>query len=311
MPMFTPYAWQVPATTANLGPGFDTLGIALDLFNDFTVAPSDHYQLSVSANSTVDVSGLMLDAAHADPSDNLIFKAFNAYAKHYKVDLPPVHIGLTAHVPLARGLGSSSTAIVAGLQAAAYCHSQLTGQSALSGKDLLSLATALEGHPDNVAPALLHGVQLCTDVECFTLPWPPAWRLIFMVPPYPLSTHKARQVLPPHYSLQQAVANVRYTGLLVHALHTGNPHAMALALNDCLHQPYRQQLLPEWTTLHQLSVANGAMGCVISGAGPTLAIVVHQDNYPSVEAALDQWISIQTEHAYKRLDLHVLSPVGE
>jgi homoserine kinase len=295
-----PFVLTVPATTANLGPGFDTLGMAVGLFNHFTVTPADVDRVSFSHTSTVETS-----QASINPTDSLFFTALNHYATVHGWTRPPVHVTIEAHIPLARGLGSSSTVIVAGLQAGAV----LTGHTLTPEQNriLLPLAITLEGHPDNVAPALLRGVQCCASETAYPLPWPTNWRVLFMVPPYPLSTHQARQVMPKAFTLSDAVYNLGRTGLLVHALHTADPQAMACALHDRLHQPYRMPLISEAPAIRDCAIAAGAMGVVISGAGPTLAIFTTQAAHAGVKQALLNWInSPACALAFQCMDLPVL-----
>ena len=299
---FTPITLSVPATSANLGPGFDSMGLAVALYNHFTVCPAPVNRLLFSVNGVQDMSDVS-----TNPADSLFFKAMAAYAEqHPEQQLPNAEVTIEAHIPLSRGLGSSSTVVVAGLLSA----SRLLGHD-VHPKDLLELATQLEGHPDNVAPALLGGVQLCHytsggTVQAQQLPWPDHWRIIFVVPPDPLSTHAARQVMPKHYPIGDAVANLQAAALLVHALHTADVQAMADALTDTLHQPYRIPLIPAFKPVAEVARQAGAMGTVISGAGSALAVIVNSTKHSQVANALDQWIDSQNEKAYTRLDLTVL-----
>jgi homoserine kinase len=294
-----PFTLTVPATSANLGPGFDSLGLAVGLYNRFTVAPAAADGVTFANTSSENTSD-----ASTDPANSLFFHALDAYMQHRcpEQQRPKVHVSIEANIPLSRGLGSSSTVIVAGLHAA----SRLMGQHD-TPLQLLPLATQLEGHPDNVAPALLGGVQLCMHGQPFALPWPAHWRVLFVVPQQPLSTHMARQVMPPHYPLGDVVTNLQACGLLVHALHTGDEAAMAMALTDRIHQPYRIPLIPGYDAINAIARQAGAIGTVISGAGSTVAVFVTQAQHSHVASALDQWIGTQTEKAYKRLDLPVLT----
>jgi homoserine kinase len=261
---------QVPATTANLGPGFDSFGLALALYNRFHVQLADFDSLTIATGTCVDTEALDLT-----PANNLLFQAIDAFFDHLHVDRTKgLAIAIEGHIPLSRGLGSSSTAIVGGLVAANH----LAG-SPYSVHRLLQLATHLEGHPDNVAPALLGGALLCDEsldsaalVQTYPLPWPADWQVVVAVPPYPLSTAKARQVMPGSYGTADAVFNLRKASLLTYALCQADPLAMRAALHDQLHQPYRIPLIQDYKTLYQATMAAGALGMTISGAGPTMAI---------------------------------------
>lgn len=280
---------SVPATTANLGPGFDCLGAALALHNRFTfsrIAGSDApLELIVSGS---DAQHMPIDAS------NLIYQAFTRLYDQIGEPVPAVRIVVEVGVPLARGLGSSATAIVGGL----------LGANALAGFPLrreavMQLAITLEGHPDNVVPALFGGCQLAvanySDPQVKTatadwliceIPWHPEIVPIVAIPNFELSTQKARSVLPSHYSRLDASFNVAHLGLLLRALETGNLDWLRAALQDRIHQPYRQALIPGYEAVHAAAMAAGACGVVISGAGPTLLALAHQDQALVVEGAL-------------------------
>jgi homoserine kinase len=291
---------QVPATSANMGPGFDTLGMAVGLYNRFTCQLAPTNAVEYDPCSLCDTTSLS-----TDPARNLFFKAFNYALTQWHCSYhPSIRVCIQANIPLARGLGSSSSVIVAGLLAAWH---GVAPPHITCAADLLPLAIALEGHPDNVAPALLGGVQLCTaQGQTYRLPWPADWRVVFVVPPTPLSTHQARAVLPQHVSYAVAVGNLQYTGVLVHALHTANPVAFALALQDGLHQPYRGPLIPQFNQVTLTANTAGAMGTVISGAGSTMAVFVTQQNEPQARHALAQWITHEAAQGYSVLTPPVL-----
>jgi homoserine kinase len=180
---------------------------------------------------------------------------------------PALAVQAIVTIPMGRGLGSSSSVIVGALRYVQAQHPELTEAT------LLTWATALEGHPDNVAPALRGGVQLCDGEQAYALPWPTDWQIVLAIPGETLMTRTARSVLPETYTGADAVFNLRKTGLLVHALHTGDADALAQALSDRLHQPYRAALIPDFEPMRTAAMAQGAMGCFISGAGPTIAII--------------------------------------
>ncbi|MEG0797562.1 MAG: homoserine kinase [Acidaminococcaceae bacterium] len=252
---------RVPATSANCGPGFDSLGLACNLYNYFT------YEI-ISKGFTLEVQGEGAGALQAS-SHNLAFAAFlKVWNK-----MTATHIGLKVtmqnNIPLARGLGSSSTAIVAGLIAA----NKLTGEQ-LSPEDLVGLATEIEGHPDNVAPAILGGITISylQAEKAHTLRFLPTQPLKFIavVPNMPLATSIARKVLPKTVTHSDAVFNTGRSALLIASLLTGDYTHLPVALEDKLHQPYRATLIPGLTAAFSAAQKQGAYNAIISGAGSTL-----------------------------------------
>lgn len=255
---------RVPATSANLGPGFDTLGMALKFYNYFEAQPSKNLAVKILESTCVDVTGLSLE-----PSNNLLVQAYTHYFETRNISLKPATLAIEAHVPLARGLGSSSTAIVAGLVLA----DEMSGDS-LGKEALVSMATALEGHPDNVVPALLGGTHCClSNGASMALVWPEPWKIILVIPPNPLETHKARQVMPGSYSCTEVVETLQGMAAWIYALEHQDETKFSYALRaDRLHQPARGKLIPEFSLLQNLCKDLPTLGCVISGAGSTCAI---------------------------------------
>lgn len=265
----------VPATTANIGPGFDCLGAALTLYNRFHFTELE----AAPGTVTIQVQGQEAERVTTDGS-NLAYKAFAQVFTHLNQPIPAVEIGIELEVPLARGLGSSSTAIVAGVVGA----NQLA-QAPLDEAELMALAIALEGHPDNVVPALVGGCQLAVAGPdgAWTLcpvPWHPEVVPVVAIPDFELSTAAARRVLPATYSRADAIFNTAHLGLLLRGLETGRGDWLTEALGDRIHQPYRQTLIPGYDAVAQQAVKAGAYGLVISGAGPTLLALA-----PSCQAA--------------------------
>ncbi len=253
---------RVPATCANLGPGFDSLGLALKLYNHFEVIPADTDGMSIAEGNCVDVAGMSLA-----PEQNLFFKALNRFYEKLGQQRPTVHVAVEAHIPLARGLGSSSTAIVGGLLAGNI----LAGEP-MSKTELIELATEIEGHADNVAPAVLGGVVLCDGPVAHTLPWPEDWQVAVVVPEEKLLTETARGVLPEKVPMADAVYNMQKAALWTHAVHQRDEAAFQSALADKLHQPYRGPLIPVFEPVAKVAATCGAFGAVVSGAGPSVAV---------------------------------------
>jgi len=249
---------SVPATSANLGPGFDCLGVALACHNQFMFSPAE--QLTIVAPG--------LDCS----AENLAYQSFARLFQALGLSVPPVRLEITAPIPLARGLGSSATAIVGGLAAANAWLGSPWDQA-----QLLAEATRIEGHPDNVAPALLGGCQLSLMNEgavlCAPVPWPETICPVAVIPDFELATAKARAVLPGDFSKADSIFNCTRVGLLMLALSQGRTDWLPLALQDRIHQPYRQTLVPGMADLMALAPSLGAYGLVLSGAGPTLLVL--------------------------------------
>jgi len=265
----------VPATTANLGPGFDCLGVALTLYNQFEFT---HALEADTGAVRIQVSGPEAERVKTDAS-NLAYRAFAYFYQHLGEIPPAVNIQIQLGIPLARGLGSSATAIVAGLMGA----NSLAG-SPLEQTQILKLAIALEGHPDNVTPALLGGCCLVASGgetgevagwEICDIPWSREIVPIVAIPNFELSTQAARQVLPRTCEHKDAVFNVAHLGLLLRGLETGRSDWLRAALQDRLHQPYRQALISGYKAVQTAALEAGAYGLVISGAGPTLLALTH------------------------------------
>jgi homoserine kinase len=251
----------VPATTANLGAGFDCLGAALSLYNKFTFTPAE--SLSIKATGA--------EAARVEIDEtNLVYQAFRAVYQAVGRPVPGVAIDLDLGIPLARGLGSSATALVGGLLGANY----LAGQP-LTTLAIQDLAIQLEGHPDNVVPALLGGCRLSATREdggweICDVPWLPEIIPVVAVPNFELSTAAARAVLPTSYGRGDAIFNVAHLGMFLRGLATGKEAWLSTGLNDRIHQPYRQSLIPGYEAVRRAALDQGAHGLVISGAGPAL-----------------------------------------
>jgi homoserine kinase len=269
----------VPATTANLGPGFDCLGAALALHNRFEFS-----RLPGGTETVIAATGLEADRVQTDAS-NLAYQAFLRVYQQLQQTPPAIRLSIHLGVPLARGLGSSATAIVGGLVGA----NALAGQP-LSTQEIADLAIEMEGHPDNVVPALIGGCRLAAangaDWTICDIPWHNTVTPVIAIPDFELSTAKARQVLPPDYSRADAIFNVAHLGLLLRGLQTGHSDWLRSALQDRIHQPYRQALIPGYAAVESAAVAAGGYGLVISGAGPTLLTLTHPNQAIAVEQAM-------------------------
>lgn len=255
---------RVPATSANLGPGFDALGLALRLHNTVSIEPADSPEIGIEGEGE---RTLPRDASH------LVYQAAAAVAaRAAEVGKAPgiraFRITQRNAIPLARGLGSSAAAIVGGAVAA---NALLGGP--LDQQALLDLATEMEGHPDNVAPALLGGLVVCTRTPT-GVRWmrlaPPPLKVVLAVPDYPVSTEEARRRLPARVPFPDAVFNVTRAALLVAALTGGRPDLLDEATQDRLHQPYREHLIPGLQEVFAAARRAGAYGVALSGSGPAV-----------------------------------------
>lgn len=251
----------VPATTANLGPGFDCLGLALGLYNHVTLT-------AVSAPALhVTVSGIDADKVPTD-AQNLIVSAANVLFKQFDRAPAGLRVRQENNIPVGSGLGSSSTAVLAGLFGA---NALLGGP--LSRHRLLQLATDLEGHPDNVAPAvyggLVLGVQTEAGLHTERIPIP-TMTVVVVKPDYQLLTAHARAALPAQVPLSDAIFNLSRLGLLIRALETADYDKLAIAMKDRLHQPYRTPLIPGMEAAFAAARSAGASGVALSGAGPSI-----------------------------------------
>jgi homoserine kinase len=255
---------RVPATSANLGPGFDALGLALSLYNEVEAREAEGVRVEVEGQGAGEL---------ATGADNVVARgvrlAYEATGRAFK----GVAVRCCNRVPPSRGLGSSAAAWVGGLVAG----NALCG-GGLSREALLALATRAEGHPDNVAAALLGGLTvscLAADgvVTAVSLPVPPQLAWIVLIPETRSSTADARAVLPASVPRADAVFNVQRVALLLAALQSGRVEALGVALDDRLHQPYRRALFPWMPAVVDAARAAGALGCVLSGAGPALLAV--------------------------------------
>jgi homoserine kinase len=294
---------RVPATSANLGPGFDTLGLALAVHNEVVAAEANDVSVAVEGHGAGD-----LPADDTNVVARGVRLAYEAAGRRF----PGVALTCVNRIPPARGLGSSAAAWVGGLAAG----NALLG-SPLDREALLALATRSEGHPDNVAAAIHGGLTVscatATGVAAISLPVATAITWVVLVPDVTSSTAEARAVLPATVPRADAVFNVQRVALLLAALQADVPDALRIALDDRLHQPYRLRLFPWMPDCVAAAQKAGALGCVLSGAGPSLLALVHGDGGPVARALEDaarragvggtaRAFAVDTEGAVARVD---------
>lgn len=265
---------RVPATTANLGPGFDCLGMALGLHNTVELAQTDG-----GLRITVDGEGAGLIPTGAT---NLVYRAVAALFDRVGQPRPGLRIHLNNCIPLMSGLGSSSAAIVGGLVAA-----NALLDEPLATDELLALAVSMEGHPDNVAPALLGGLVVVVEAEgrpIYRRIGVPPLEVVVVVPDFRLATVEARAALPAQVPLADAVFNLGRTTLVVQGLIHADYDLLASVMDDRLHQPYRAPLVPGLVDVFHAARQAGAAGVALSGAGPSVVAFASQGHVAIAEA---------------------------
>lgn len=274
---------RIPATTANLGPGFDALGLALTLYNRFELEP---LPAGYEVETMPGAGAVMGDLARQLPrgADNLVIQAAQETWRTIGRDPTGWRVRISPEIPLGSGLGSSATAIVGGVVAA----NALAG-GPLSEKELLQIAVRLEGHADNVTPALLGGFTVVVTDDApqgaagdAVGDSAPVWQrfvvdhveVVVAMPDEPLATGRSRRALPDMVRHGDAAFNVGRASLLTAAMAAGDASVMAAALADRLHQPYREQLVPGFADVVRAARREGALGAVLSGAGPSVVAFI-------------------------------------
>lgn len=263
----------VPATSANVGPGFDSVGVAVTKYLEIQVCEErEEWMIEHQLGKWI-------------PRDerNLLLKI----ALQIVPDLRPRRLKMISDIPLARGLGSSSSVIVAGIELA----NQL-GNLKLTDHDKLQLATKIEGHPDNVAPAIYGNLVIASSVEgqvsAVVAPFPECAFLAY-IPNYELRTRDSRGVLPKKLSYKEAVAASSIANVAIAALLTGDMVKAGQAIeSDLFHERYRQDLVREFATIKKVAKRNGAYATYLSGAGPTVMVLTDPDKMPKIKAELEK-----------------------
>ncbi|CCP22867.1 MULTISPECIES: homoserine kinase [Bacillus] len=260
------FSITVPGSTANLGPGFDSIGMALSRYLKLSVFRNDEWQFSAETET---VAGI------PQGTDNLIYQVAKRTADRYQKELPPAHVKVWSDIPLARGLGSSAAAIVAAIELA----DELCGLK-LSESDKLHLASLEEGHPDNAAASLAGGLVIGLHEEDETHIVRVAEAdidVVAVIPFYEVLTRDARDVLPKELPYRHAVKASAVSNLLVAAI-MSNDWALAgkMMRKDILHQPYRAMLVPELSKVEHAAEMKGAYGTALSGAGPTILVLIEK-----------------------------------
>ena len=256
----------VPATSANIGVGYDCLGVALDYYLELIVSESENIEYLENGKKF----SIPLEENYIYSTIKLIEEKYNKKVPNYKVEI------IKNEIPVSRGLGSSSSAIIAGILIA----DKFLG-GILSEEDIAKLATEIEGHPDNVLPAIFGGMILAThDSENFyysRIPFDDNVYFYVMIPDFELSTEKARAVLPKEYKVSDLISNASKLGLLIDSFHRKKYDDLRFLLDDKVHQPYRFSMINNSEDIFNYSEKHGALGEYISGAGPTLISLNYKD----------------------------------
>jgi homoserine kinase len=265
----------VPASTTNLGPGFDVLGLALKLYSTVEIEETD-------SGVRIIVHGVDQDKIPTS-TDNLAFESANYIFQRVGYQPKGIKLTITNGIPAIRGLGGSGTAILGGLLSAnAICGDPF------SPDQILDFAVEREGHPDNITASLLGGLTVAVvdkkNVKAVKLSPPEDLRVVIAIPDYTLSTKEAREVLPQNLDLKSAIYNVSRSSLLVAAVATGKLDMLNVAMQDLLHQPHRAKLIPGFEDVCNSAIQAGALSAALSGAGPSIAAycITSEDQIASV-----------------------------
>ena len=279
---------RVPATTANLGPGFDAFGCALSLYTDVTFEETE---------SGLEITGC--EEEYTGP-DNLAYVSYCAVLASLSEEVRGIKIHIDAQIPIGRGLGSSAALLVAGAMGA----NVLRGNK-LSTQGLLNITNAMEGHPDNLAPAFFGGLtaSMVDNGLPVTVNFPlhKDWEFLALVPDFEIATTFARSVLPTEVPRADAVYNISHGAMVLKALELGDEKLLRNAMQDKLHQPYRKKLIGDYEAIESLVRTAGAAFC-ISGAGPTLLCITMD---PKLEEKLGKKLSSVTKANWQMIPLHI------
>ncbi len=278
---------RTPATAANIGPGFDCLGMALGIWNTFHVQKAAETKL-------INVE------ERFNNSDNLFLQAYRRGCGMLGEN-SGIIAEFNCEIPVARGLGSSASMIIGGLKAASILHGDR-----LSENDILQAACDMEGHPDNTAPCLLGG--LTATMRNVYREWIPRrlqvsglWNITLLIPDFEVNTDEAREILPDMYSRRIIARNTANVVMLTEALRTGDAELLRHASKDRLHEPYRSRLIPDYDTIHSLCVNDAGGALVISGSGPALLLIsprqLSESACAKIEALPNRWKIVRTELA--------------
>lgn len=295
---------KVPATTANIGPGFDCFGMALSIYNKVTIEelvyPDKGLEINMIPGENDNETSIL-----TIPTDknNIVYKAVELLYNYVGQTPPDLRINIQTDIPIAKGLGSSASIIVGGILAA----NKLLGNPADEAA-LLSIANDLEGHPDNTTPAMLGGFCISSaeddgSIIYKKIEWPEDWKIAVCMPDYELATQISRSVLPENVTMKDAVFNLKRSAMFIDALHTQDSELMRYALKDKLHHPYRSRLIPGFMEIKEdLAEISSVIGTVISGAGPSVIVIYENNNFDEINNRISNvWEGLGVKVAVKKL----------
>ena len=269
---------RLPATSANLGPGFDTLALALDLYLDVRARPADAFSIHATGRNP-EVCGAL--------DRNLLLDIYRKTLTAHRREITPLSLQVNNEIPLGMGCGSSAAVRLAGVALAAHY-----GDLNWTRDQILAEAIRLEGHPDNVAACWLGGfVASCwdgTNVRAISFAPPTDWLALIVVPEQPLTTTASRAVLPEQYSRADVVANLQRVAVLTAAFASGRADLIAESMRDRMHQPYRSQVCPLLPKLLPLSGTEGVLGVALSGAGPAVLLLIAAAHDAAIQRQIHQ-----------------------
>lgn len=287
-----------PASSANIGPCFDCAGIAFPLYNIVRVKKSDKDEIKVIIDEKGDIRTFIVD------EKNIIYQSIQKFYEKINKKIEGYEIYTETEIPIARGLGSSASVIAGALIGVNKLNNDI-----LTKQDLIDIAASIEGHPDNTTPAFVGGFVVASieddgHVLYQKIDWPKEWKISVCIPDYKLLTELARSVLPSEVDFKDAVYNIQKSAQLITALTNKNEDIMRSALKDRIHQPYREKLIPGMVEIiRELNEEENVLGCVLSGAGPTLAVITNNDNIENVKKIVYKiWYDLDIKHEIRTFE---------
>lgn len=287
-----------PASSANLGPCFDCAGIAFPLYNYVNVKKADNGKIKVIIDESGDIRTFTVD------EKNIIFQSFKKFHEKINTENTGYEVYVDTHIPIARGLGSSASVISGALTGA-----NILNGNPLTKQDLIDIAASIEGHPDNTTPAFTGGFVVASieddgHVLYEKINWCKNWKISICIPDYKLLTELARSVLPKEVDFKDAVYNIQKSAQLITAITNCNSEIMRSALKDKVHQPYREKLIPGMPEIiTALREEKNVLGCVLSGAGPSLAVITEGDKIENVKQIVHKiWYDLDIKYKIMTFD---------
>lgn len=291
-------SYKVPATSANIGPGFDCLGMAVNIYNTISFEETDK-------GLEIEVIGDGSDTVPLD-ENNMAYETAKYFFDKVGYKFKGLKIKIHNYIPIARGLGSSSSIVIGAL----LCANDIAGTN-MSKDEILNIANEIEGHPDNVTPALVGSITasviLGDTVEYKKIIPPDMLDTIVLIPEYEMSTNEARKILPKTYDRQDCIYNISRASLLIMAMITSDYELLSKVVDDKIHQPYRKSLIKEYDFFENIMKSNGALATFISGSGSTLMAFCHK----TMSQELYEILKEECKKNNIKGTIKILSPVKE